>query len=191
MAALVAGMRSLANANQQDLRKGLAFAGSALVAVPFVWALSGALLSMAINKVSGEEVGSLPMQEENICTDAAAMGALAREPAGVVAGPSNLGSHILRFTPHRVLAAPYHRNQGGMLTELHAAIATPKDAIKFLRGAGVTVVAFCKSDPQVRSISKKAPDGFYAQLGKGIVPVWLEPVPGTQDQPLELFRVKP
>ncbi|MEM5471162.1 hypothetical protein WNZ14_05435 [Hoeflea sp. AS60] len=191
MAALVADMRSRANADQQDLRKGLAFAGSALVAVPFVWALSGALLSMAINKVSGEEVGSLPMQEENICTDAAAMEALAREPAGVVAGPSNLGSHILRFTPHRVLAAPYHRNQGGMLTELHAAIATPKDAVKFLRGAGVTVVAFCKSDPQVRSISKKSPDGFYAQLGKGIVPVWLEPVPGTQGQPLELFRVKP
>lgn len=191
MAALVAEMRTRANADPKNLRKGLAFAGSALAAVPFVWALSGVLFSMAINKVSGEEVGSLPTQEEPICTNAAAMEFLAREPAGVVAGASNLGAHILRFTPHRVLAAPYHRNQGGMLTELHAAMATPKDAVKFLRGAGVTIVAFCKTDPQVGSVTKVAPEGFYAQLGTGMVPDWLEPVPGTQDQPLQLFRVKP
>ena len=119
------------------------------------------------------------------------MQALAREPAGVVAGPSNLGAHILRFTPHRVLSAPYHRNQGGMLTELHAAMATPGDAVKFLRGAGVTVIAFCKSDPQIRTLAKVAPDGLYAELDRGIVPAWLEPVPETLDQPVQLFRVKP
>jgi len=191
MAALVAEMRTRANADPKNRRKGLAFAGSALAAVPFVWALSGVLLSMAVNKVAGNEVGSLPMQEENLCTDAAAMEALAREPAGVVAGPSNLGVHILRFTPHRVLAAPYHRNQGGMLTELHAALARPADAVKFLRGAGVTIVAFCKSDPQIRTVTAAAPDGFYAQLSKGSVPAWLEPVPGTRDKALQLFRVKP
>ena len=191
MAALVAETRARANADQKNLRKGLVFAATALAAVPFIWALSGALLSMGVNKVSGEEVGSLPVQEENACTDAQAMQALALEPAGVVASPSNIGAHILRFTPHRVLAAPYHRNQGGMLTELHAAMASPKDAVKFLRGAGVTVVAFCGTDPQVGSITKVAPGGFYAQLGKGRVPSWLEPIAGTQDKPLQLFRVKP
>jgi hypothetical protein len=191
MAALVAEMRARANADEKNLRKGLMFAGSALAAVPFVWALSGALLSMAVNKASGEEVGSLPIQEEKTCTDADAMQALAGEPVGVVASPSNIGAHILRFTLHRVLAAPYHRNQGGMLTELHAAMAKPKDSVKFLRGAGVTVVAFCGTDPQVGSIAKVTPDGLYAQLSKGLVPAWLEPVPGTQDKPLQLFRVKP
>jgi hypothetical protein len=191
MAALVADMRIRANADPANLRKGLAFAGSALAAVPFVWALSGVLLSMAVDKVAGEEVAGLFPEEQIVCTDSAAMQALAREPAGVVAGPSNLGAHILRFTPHRVLAAPYHRNQGGMLTELHAAMATPKDAVKFLRGAGVTVIAFCKSDPQIGTIAKVAPGGLYAELGRGNVPAWLEPVPGTQDQPVQLFRVRP
>ena len=191
LAALVAEMRARANADPKDLRKGLAFAGSALAAVPFVWALSGVLLSIGVDKVTGKEAGGLPVQVENLCTDAAAMQPLAREPAGVVAGPSNLGAHILRFTPHRVLAAPYHRNQGGMLTELHAALARPADAVKFLRGAGVTVIAFCKSDPQVSSVKVAAPEGFYAQLSKGIVPAWLEPVPESRDTPLQLFRVKP
>ena len=191
MAALVAELRARANADPENLRKGLAFAGSALAAVPFIWALSGVLLSMGIDKVSGEEVSGLPVQEERICTDAAAMQALAREPAGVVAGPSNLGAHILRFTPHRVLSAPYHRNQGGMLTELHAAMAKPKDAVKFLRGAGVTIVAFCKTDPQVGTVARGSPDGLYAQLNMGIVPAWLESVPGTQNQQLQLFHIKP
>lgn len=191
LAALIAETRARANADEKNLRKGLVFAGTALAAVPFVWALSGALVSMAVNTVSGEEVGSLPMLEEHTCTGADAMRSLAREPAGVVASPSNLGAQILRFSGHRVLSAPYHRNQGGMLTELHAAMAPQKDAVKFLRGAGVTIVAFCKSDPQVESITRVAPEGLYAQLGEGRIPSWLEPVAGTQDLPLQLYRVKP
>ncbi|MDZ7601164.1 MAG: hypothetical protein U1A06_07295 [Hoeflea sp.] len=191
LAALVAGLRERANADPKNLRKGLAFAGAAIAAVPFVWALSGALLSIGVNKVMGEEAGSLPAQQEKICTDAAAMQALAREPAGVVAGPSNLGAHILRFTAHRVLSAPYHRNQGGMLTELHAGMARPADAVRFLRGAGVTVLAFCNSDAQVANVALAAPDGLYADLRKGTVPAWLEPVAGTETAALQLFRVKP
>ena len=77
MAAFVAEMRARANADQKNLRKGLQFAGAALAAVPFIWALSGAFLSMGINKVSGQEVGSLPVQQEKTCTDAAAMEELA------------------------------------------------------------------------------------------------------------------
>lgn len=191
MAALVAEMRTRANADPKNLRKGLQFAGTALVSVPFVWALSGVWISMAVNTAIGEEAGSLPVQVENVCTNAAAMQALSREPAGVVAGPSNLGSPILHFTGHRVLSAPYHRNQGGMLTELHAALAKPDDAVKFLRGAGVTLVAFCPSDPQTGTVSAAAPDGLYGQLSMGVVPAWLEPVSGTEHEALQLFRVKP
>lgn len=189
-AALVAEMRARSNADPKDLRKGFAFAGTAFAAVPFVWALSGALLSMGVNKVTGEEVGSLPGQQENLCTSAEAMAMLAREPVGVVAAASNLGAHILRFTPHRAISAPYHRNQGGMLTELHAGMAEPADAVKFLRGAGVTVLAFCKSDSQIGIVAAVAPGGLYAQLNKGSVPDWLEPVPGTENKALQLFRVK-
>ncbi|MCY0093068.1 hypothetical protein [Hoeflea ulvae] len=190
-AALVAEMRLRSNADPKNLRKGLVFAGTAFAAVPVVWALSGALLLMGLNKVSGEEAGSLPEKEENFCTNAEAMAPLAAEPVGVVSGPSNLGAHILRYTPHRAIAAPYHRNQGGMLTELHAAMARPVDAVKFLRGAGVTLVAFCDSDGQVSSVVAAAPDGLYAQLRNGEVPDWLEAVPGTETSALQLFRVKP
>jgi hypothetical protein len=88
-------------------------------------------------------------EKEKVCTDADAM-AVSRpqEPAGVVSGPSNLGAHILRFTPHRVLSAPYHRNQGGMLTELHAAMAKPERCGEVPAWSRGHVVAYCRSDPQ-------------------------------------------
>lgn len=190
LSALVADLRAGANADQKNLRKGLAFAGMSFAAVPFVWALSGVLLSMGIDKTMGKDVEGLPVQEEKICTDAAAMAPLALEPTGVVAGPSNLGAHVLRFTRHRVLSAPYHRNQGGMLAELHAAMALPKDAIKFLRGAGVSLLAYCLDDPQTRNVIAVAPEGLYSELARGNIPDWLEPVPATQAAPLQLFRVK-
>lgn len=191
MAALVADLRNKANADPKNLRKGLAFAGMSIVAVPFIWGVAGALASVGVDKAMGKEVEGLSMKRENTCTDVAAMAPLAQEPAGVVSGPSNLGVHILRFTSHRVLSAPYHRNQGGMLTELHAAMAKPKDAVKFLRGAGVTVLAYCLSDPQTRTVIAAAPDGLYAELSKGNVPDWLEPVPATWSTPLQLYRVLP
>ncbi|OCW55921.1 hypothetical protein [Hoeflea olei] len=190
-AGLIAGLRTRANADPKNPRNGLAFAGAAFAAVPFVWALAGALLSMGVNALHGEEAGLLGGKEPQRCTDAAALAPLAQEPPGVVSGPSNLGVHILRFTGHRVLSAPYHRNQGGMLTALHAGMARPVDSVKFLRGAGVTVLAFCNSDPEVDTVSAAAPDGLYAQLRKGIVPEFLEPVPGTQGAALQLFRVRP
>lgn len=191
MAALIADLRARANADPKNLRKGLAFAGVSFVAVPFIWAFAGALALMGVDKVMGKEVEGLPTRSENKCADAAAMAPLAQERTGVVSSPSNLGAHILRFTSHRALSAPYHRNQGGMLTELYAAMARPKDAVKFLRGAGVTVLAYCLSDPQTRTVMAAAPDGLYAELAKGNVPDWLEPVPGTGSAPLQLYRVLP
>ncbi len=116
---------------------------------------------------------------------------LAREPVGVVAAVSDLGAPILRFTGHRVLSAPYHRNQGGMLTELHIGLSNPHQAEAFLRGAHVTLLAFCPGNSQTRTLAEAEPEGLYAGLLKGEVPDYLEPVAGPQDAVLRLYRVKP
>lgn len=191
LAGLIADLRARANADPKDLRKGLSFAGMSFAAVPFIWAFAGALASMGVDTVSGKGIDSLPVREQSSCTDRTAMAPLADEPEGVVAGPSNLGAHILRFTTHRALSAPYHRNQGGMLTELHAAMAAPGNSVKFLRGAGVTILAYCRSDPQTGNVIAVAPEGLYAELAKGNVPDWLEPLPATASAPLQLYRVLP
>lgn len=191
LAVLVADLRASANADPKNIHKGLAYAGTALASIPFVWGLAGTGLLTGYDAAIGRASEGLPTAAEPVCSDQAAMLPLGRQPTGVVAAASNLGAQILRFTDHRALSAPYHRNQAGMLAELHAGMAPVAESALILRQAGVTLVAFCKSDPQVTNIARVAPDGLYASLGQGKIPDFLEPVAGTMDRPLQIFRLKP
>ena len=55
---------------------------------------------------------------------------------GLVAGDIDLGPYIVALSPHRVVAAPYHRLEQGILAN-HAIIdGTPEQALRTHRGAG-------------------------------------------------------
>lgn len=192
LAPVVAALRARSNADPKNTRKGLAFAGMALASVPFVWALGGALASTGYDTFTGKPDKAADANgSRRACLERQAMAPLAREPMGVVANASNLGATILRYTGHRTLSAPYHRNQGGMLAELHIGMSPPDLAKRYMDDAGVTLLAFCADDPQIGSIEREAPDGLYAELAKGNVPAWLEPVPETLGQPLVIYRYRP
>lgn len=191
LAPVVAELRMRANRDPKNAGKSLVFVLSALISLPVVWIFVGASASLAYDRLTGRPAEALADTDEKpVCNDSAALAPLAAEPVGVVAGPSNLGAAILRFTSHRALAAPYHRNQGGMLTELRIGLADPVDAHELIRTSGVTLIAFCRSDPQLRSVIEKAPGGLYAAIAAGRVPNWLEPVPETSGRPLEIYRVR-
>lgn len=70
-------------------------------------------------------------------------------PSGLVAATSNLGSQILLHAPHRVLAAPYHRNQTGMIAQFKIAFsATAAEAAERMRSLGVDYLVICSEDPE-------------------------------------------
>ncbi len=187
LSAIIAEKQQLYRAQN---RLGLAAAQYILLAVisiQFVWMIGGAV---AVDGVDSVKTHSTEAEEKLAMCDAPRnMAALAAEPPGVVSAVSNLGSDILRFTPHRVLSAPYHRNQGGMLTQLQIAMGTVDDAEAFIRGSGVTLVAFCPSDPEARDIASKYPESFYAGLAEDRIPAFLEPVAIASDNPIRLYRV--
>lgn len=187
----VADLRRASNADPRNLGKGLAFIGLTLASVPASWALGGALLPGRSQDMLLQAGLSAPAEARLSCSDAASLAPLAGEPAGVVAGPSNLGASILRHTAHRVLAAPYHRNQGGMLAELHIGLAGPQQALALMREAHVTLLAFCPDETQTGTLAGAEPGGLYAGLLKGEVPDYLEPIPGARNASLRLYRVKP
>ena len=110
-------------------------------------------------------------------------------PPATVLAVSNLGAPILRYTPHRVLAGPYHRNVEGDVAALDALTGTDQEAGEIVRRYGVTLVASCLGNPETTELGHRAPDGLAARLAKGKVPAWLAPVPSTMDKPLKLFRV--
>lgn len=78
-----------------------------------------------------------------------------------------------------------------MLTEMHIGLSNPRQAEAFLRGAHVTLLAFCPGNEQTQAIAKAEPDGLYANLLKGQAPAYLEAVPGAHDKVLRLYRVRP
>lgn len=191
---LVAELRQRANADPQNVAAGFVFFTATLASVPAVWVFGGALPTEGLNGIANRfrsPVLATPADGAKSCDGEAALAGLSALPPVVVAAPSNLGTSILRFSGHRVLTAPYHRNQAGMLTELHIGLAVPREAEAFLRGAHVSVLAFCADDPQTQEIAALKPDGLYAQLTTGRLPYFLDPLPNAPDSGLKLYRVRP
>ncbi len=176
LALLIADLQKKARENPKSLFVNLGFVVATLASVPAVWGLSGVVWKDGIASASMDVLSMDNGQASDECGDAQDMAALRSLTPGTIAAPSNRGAGILRFTGHRVLSAPYHRNQGGMLAELHIGMAKPEDALALLREAGVTVVAFCRNDPQTENLIGLNADGLYASLARGEVPAYLSPV---------------
>lgn len=193
-AQFVGKTRARLRVRPKGLKEAAAFCLSLLLATQMTWALGGIAIAKGLAGVGiGEqrsEQSHVRAEPELACRAKSQMAALAAEPTGVVSAVSNIGDDILRHTGHRVLSAPYHRNQGGMLTQLHIATEGADTARAFLEGAGVTLVVFCPADPEARQIVRRAPDGLYADLKAGKVPRYLDRVYGGPDAPMQIFRVR-
>ena len=190
LALLIMDLRAIVHRDREDMGASFSFVVATLLAVPSIWALGGLAATEGFKGIASR-AEAMTVEPAHNCSSPEAMAQLAALPAGVVAASSELGVHILRYTPHRALSAPYHRDQGGMLTELHIGLATPRDAEAFLRGAEVSIVAFCPSDAQTRKLGKLKPDGLYAQLAVGKVPAYLQALPSEGDAGLVLYAVLP
>jgi hypothetical protein len=191
---LIADLRRQANDEPEHLGAGLIFALTAILSVPSVWALGGVFFVEGTAGVTNRMkslMGSVEVAEGTTadCDMPASYETLAKLPPTTVAASSDIGPEILRFTKHRSLTGPYHRNQGGMLTELHIGLAEPEEAAAFLRGAGIGILAFCPDYLQTDKIAQMKPDGLYAQLLKGNVPAYLIPVPIEGPSGMKIFTV--
>jgi hypothetical protein len=194
LSAIITDLRRQSHAEPENMNAGFAYIITVLVSVPVVWFFLGLVSTKGIGNsitITALTQASAPAAgQAKTCVSRTDMRALSLLPPSVIAAPTESGATILRFTPHRVLAAPYHRNQSGMLTELHIGLSTPGEAEAFLRGAKVDVLAFCPTDPQTQSLMRLKPDGLYAQLSKGIVPPYLEPARVADPDGFRFFMLR-
>ncbi|MGV1952102.1 hypothetical protein ACQZ44_14840 [Agrobacterium vitis] len=192
LALLVADLRRRAMLRPARMIPSLAYIASILLSVPSVWAIAGTLAVEGTARLKPQSRSGPASQDANRdCSSENALVQLASLAPTTVAAPSESGTSILRFTPHRILTAPYHRNQAGMLTELHIGLSTPPDARAFLMGAHVGILAFCPSDAQTRQLIVLKPDGLYADLNRNTVPDYLQPLAADSRSGLRIFLVKP
>jgi hypothetical protein len=185
LAVWVAGWRRNAE-TAPGAASSLKLAGAWLVSFNVAWILAAVGIWYLFSTPEDHE----ELAKEK-CYNQADYAQLAAMPAENVLVISNLGASVLRHTPHRALAGPYHRNIDGNLATLEAFIGPPERAGEIARANHVGLLAFCAGNTETAFLAKRAPDGFLAGLLAGKKPGWLEIVPESRGKPLELFRVLP
>ena len=180
LAAWVAGWRKRVRGSERAM---------ASVRLCLVWLLSFSLTwDLAIGGAANL-FGSTPAEIDPAaaCYAEKDYAALAALPPQTVLAVSNLGAPILKMTPHRTLAGPYHRNDVGNLLAQSMFFAEADEARELLRRNSVTLVVHCSGNPESRLFNGWAPSGLLATLSSGHVPDWLDPVPDSG--PLQVFHV--
>ncbi|WP_407528771.1 hypothetical protein [Methylobacterium oryzisoli] len=164
-------------------RQGLALLAG-LATLGKVWLILATLAVRADPEASG------PSDGWSSCTAGPAMADLAALPPGTVLAPVDLGPSLLLNTPHRVVAAPYHRNIVGIQAGIEA--FGSEESLRGVAAArGADYIVLC------RAPGGRSPDGPVARglLDGALVPSWLEPVPVQtmlpQTSGLRVWRVQP
>ncbi|MGE0503702.1 MAG: GtrA family protein [Rhizobiaceae bacterium] len=147
----------------------LGMAAAWLVSVNAVW-------TGAANALAPERPTDRTAAPAGVCQSGSDYAELAARPAASVMAISNLGAPILRFTPHRTLAGPYHRNIAGNLAALDALMGAPDAARESMRRWGATLLAVCPGNDETTAIVEWAPTGLLARVVAGDVPDWLRPL---------------
>jgi hypothetical protein len=111
---------------------------------------------------------------------------LAALPPGLVAADIDLGAYIVALSPHRVVAAPYHRLDKGILVNHAILHGTPDEAKSHLRTLGVTYVALC-TDRQPRDTD----NSLLSRLLGGEPPPFLRELDLPPGTPIRVWKVTP
>lgn len=125
------------------------------------------------------------------CTAPQVMQRIAALPRGTIIAPLDFGAYAIAATPHRLIAAPYHRNNAGNLASYRFFLSTPARSRAIAQIVEADYVVFCAS--------------AFAELGRGITddrrrligllragghPSWLRPIGQVPDGAL-IFAIEP
>jgi hypothetical protein len=162
---------------------------AALLATPMTVTLGAITLASAAGSTQGLDINPPTRQA---CVRADNYAALARLPAGLmVMNELEWGPYLLAFTPHSVLAAPYHiRLDAAILTSNAAFALPPALARPVLAGAGVDYVVTCGTHGPVGIPADQIAGSLWGRLKAGEVPDWLERVAEVPEEPFAVYRVR-
>ena len=162
----------------------------------FSWlAFAGVVLSLLVTAVvsvmpgTAQAVSELRANKE-LCLVPSAFAELAAIPPERIMSPVDLGAHLMLYTPHEVVSAPYHRNQRGVRDTFRFFSDPIAEARAILTERGIGLVVLCPAMPEVLGMNDRAPDSFANLYAAGNLPDWLVDV-SLPDSPLQVFSVLP
>ena len=155
----------------------------------------GALVPLAIDYVAPTKPitarDRIIAKANSSCPSLWAMRPVAKLPPATIFTFADLSPRLITVTHHRAIIGPYHRNGQAIVDSMRMFRGTPDEALALVRKYRAEYVLTCPMMSQSTVFAAEAPKGFYAQLAKGKVPAWLEPVDLGPKSPLKLWRVSP
>jgi hypothetical protein len=166
-----------------------AIAGLVLSWLAFAGVILSLLVTAVVNVVPGrpQQMAEARASKEP-CLLPSAFADLAALPPERIMTPIDLGAHLLLYTPHEVVAAPYHRNQQGV-RDAYRFINDPITAARaILEARGIGLVVLCPAMAELKGLPSRAEDSFANLYAEGKLPAWLQDVslPGAT---LQVFAV--
>jgi hypothetical protein len=160
----------------------LGMVGSVVVSAGLAMAILAALLPLPA-PLSHAAV------DRRACLQPSAFVRLASLPRQRIMAPVDLGSHLLLFTRHSVVGAPYHRNQQGLLDTFHFFDGPIGEARNILAQRDIHLVVVCPAMSELSGGVERTADSFAALYAEKALPDWLvnETPPGSV---LEIYAVK-
>ena len=155
-----------------------------------------AVSGLAVQNVVQQLAPDKPNKKQNAisqangkCPTLAALRPIAQQPRGYVLTHVDLGPRLITVTHHDAVAGPYHRNSQAILDVMKGFRGTPEAAQAMIARRGIDYVLICPGLSETTVYRAESPNGFYAQLAKGKVPAWLEPVDLGPKSPLTMWRI--
>lgn len=112
---------------------------------------------------------------DNYCLTDALVERIARLPRGVIIASLDLSPLLIVHTPHRLLAATYHRNAQVNLSTLRWWVADAGRALALSGLPAFDYVVTCPNDSMLARMAHEQPQGMAARLLAHTPPAWLEP----------------
>lgn len=159
-------------------------------------AFSGVVLALTVNGIlaitpsKAQQVEVSSRSDPEKCLLHSAFTSLTELPPKRIMAPIDLGAHIMLYTPHEVVAAPYHRNQEGV-RDAFRFLNEPIDyARSLLAERGIGLVVICPGMPELAGLPSQAPDSFVNLFWQDNLPDWLENM-SEPAGPLRIWAVVP
>lgn len=163
-----------------------------LVAVMLVLLVPGAVVSSLVRvtpeKVEAKAKTNIPPSNDE-CQSALSVRALAMLPKGTFLAPFDMGPTIIAQTPQKVLASSHHRNEQAMHDHIQIFRSEPAAARRLMQARGINYLAVCPQEAELGFYAEKDRNGLWAQVKKGNVPAWLEPLP-DRGEGIKVWRVR-
>ncbi|MDO8360803.1 MAG: hypothetical protein Q7T08_12300 [Devosia sp.] len=176
-------------AARRGMLPALAFVGSCLVSAGIAIGVLATAIVLAFPDYAAATEDRYRAARQ-ACLQPSALADLAGLPPERVMTPIDLGSHMLLFTPHAVVAAPYHRNQQGVMDAFRFFNGPIEEGRAILAARGVSLVVVCPAMKEIRGLVEHTPDSFVTLFAAGRLPDWLVDR-SLPDSPLRVYAVAP